>query len=188
MTHFLSTQQQLQSKGDLSVQLHIYSCHKVGYLKRIFGHTTLTLNSIRMEQMEQIIFLLIFLGFLLILIITVYCNWKQREQRRNAANHTACGDNIDPDARVEVEDSNAYYSTDYEAGPGTSRTDYNPYYEWKKLFSMQYEIEKYIFGKEKCCFHEIALTKLIFVSIDGLFRFEKWAQSDVQLSTACCEQ
>ena len=79
--------------------------------------------------MEQIIFLLIFLGFLLILIITVYCNWKQREQRRNAANHTACGDNIDPDARVEVEDSNAYYSTDYEAGPGTSRTDYNPYYE-----------------------------------------------------------
>ena len=133
MTHFLSTQQQLQSKGDLSVQLHIYSCHKVEYLKRIFGHTTLTLNSIRMEQMEQIIFLLIFLGFLLILIITVYCNWKQREQRRNAANHT-CGDNIDPDARVEVEDSNAYYSTDYEAGPGTSRTDYNPYYEWKKNF------------------------------------------------------
>ena len=53
---------------------------------------------------------------------------------------------------------------------------------------MQYEIEKYIFGKEKCCFHEIALTKLIFVSIDGLFRFEKWAQSDIQLSTACCEQ
>ena len=53
---------------------------------------------------------------------------------------------------------------------------------------MQYEIEKYIFGKEKCCFHEIALTKLIFVSIDGLFRFEKWAQSDVQLYTACCEQ
>ena len=58
----------------------------------------------------------------------------------------------------------------------------------EKKISMQYEIEKYIFGKEKCCFHEIALTKLIFVSIDGLFRFEKWAQSDVQLSTACCEQ
>ena len=38
------------------------------------------------------------------------------------------GDYIDPDQRMEVEDSNAYYSSDYE--PGTSRTtDNNPYYE-----------------------------------------------------------
>ena len=34
----------------------------------------------------------------------------------------------DPDPRMEIEDSNAYYSSDYEAG--TSRTtDNNPYYE-----------------------------------------------------------
>ena len=40
------------------------------------------------------------------------------------------GEYSDPDARMEVEDSNAYYSSDYEAGTGTSRTmDNNPNYE-----------------------------------------------------------
>ena len=34
------------------------------------------------------------------------------------------------DPRAEVEDSNAYYSSDYEAGTGTSKTtDNNPDYE-----------------------------------------------------------
>ena len=37
------------------------------------------------------------------------------------------GDYVDPDPTVEVEDTNDYYSSDYEAG--TSRmTDNNPYY------------------------------------------------------------
>ena len=40
------------------------------------------------------------------------------------------GYNFDPDPRMEVEDTNDYYSSDYEAGTGTSRTtDNNPYYE-----------------------------------------------------------
>ena len=40
------------------------------------------------------------------------------------------GDYYDPDQRMEVEDTNAYYSSHYEAGTGTSRTmDNNPYYE-----------------------------------------------------------
>ena len=35
-----------------------------------------------------------------------------------------------PDPRMEVKDNNAYYSSDYEAGAGRSRTtDNNPYYE-----------------------------------------------------------
>ena len=38
------------------------------------------------------------------------------------------GDYFDPDQRMEVEDTNDYYSSDYEAG--TSRTtDNNPHYE-----------------------------------------------------------
>ena len=40
------------------------------------------------------------------------------------------GDYYDPNPRMEVEDTNAYYSSDYEAGTGMSRTtDNNPYYE-----------------------------------------------------------
>ena len=40
------------------------------------------------------------------------------------------GDYFDPDQRMEVEDTNDYYSSDYEAGTGLSRaTDNNPYYE-----------------------------------------------------------
>ena len=40
------------------------------------------------------------------------------------------GDYSDPDPRMEVEDTNDYYSSDYEAGTGRSRvTDNNPYYE-----------------------------------------------------------
>ena len=40
------------------------------------------------------------------------------------------GDYSDPDPKMEVKDSNAYYSSDYEAGTGGSRaTDNNPYYE-----------------------------------------------------------
>ena len=40
------------------------------------------------------------------------------------------GDYFDPDPRMEVEDTNDYYSSDYEAGTGRSKTtDNNPYYE-----------------------------------------------------------
>ena len=75
------------------------------------------------------------LGVLLLLIAILLCIFKQRmAKRRTAANVTKTdenatyGDYFDPDQRMEVEDSNAYYSSDYEAG--TSRTtDNNPYYE-----------------------------------------------------------
>ena len=40
------------------------------------------------------------------------------------------GDYSDTDYRVEVEDNNDYYSSDYEAGTGSNRSkDYNPDYE-----------------------------------------------------------
>ena len=38
------------------------------------------------------------------------------------------GDYFDPDPRVEVEDSNSYYSSDYETGTGRT-TDNNPHYD-----------------------------------------------------------
>ena len=71
---------------------------------------------------------------LLLLIATLLCIFKQRKARKRAAKATKYDENAtygnysDPDAKMEVEDSNAYYSSDYEAG--TSRTtDNNPYYE-----------------------------------------------------------
>ena len=71
---------------------------------------------------------------LLLLIAILLWIFKQQKARRRAVNviktdeNATYGDYFDPDPRMEVEDSNAYYSSDYEAG--TSRTtDNNPYYE-----------------------------------------------------------
>ena len=72
---------------------------------------------------------------LLLLVAVLLCIFKQRRVKmRRAANVTKTdenstyGDYFDPDQKMEVEDTNAYYSSDYEAG--TSRTtDNNPYYE-----------------------------------------------------------
>ena len=71
---------------------------------------------------------------LLLLIAILLCIFKQRKARKRAAKATKYDENAtygnysDPYAKMEVEDSNAYYSSDYEAG--TSRTtDNNPYYE-----------------------------------------------------------
>ena len=74
---------------------------------------------------------------LLLLVIAFLCVFKKRRTRRRAGKVTksdganpSYGDYSDPDQRMEVEDSNAYYSSDYEAGTGRSRaTDNNPYYE-----------------------------------------------------------
>ena len=75
-------------------------------------------------------------GCLLLLLITLLCIFKLRRAKRRAANVTKTDDNatygdyFDPDPRMEVEDTNDNYSSDYEAGTGTSRTtDNNPYYE-----------------------------------------------------------
>ena len=74
--------------------------------------------------------------FLLILIAILLCIFKKRRATMRAAvaryedENPTYGDYFDPNPRVEVEDTNAYYSSDYEAGTGTSRTtDNNPYYE-----------------------------------------------------------
>ena len=74
------------------------------------------------------------LGILFLLSVVLLCICKQRKARKRAAKVTkfdenaTYGDYYDIDARMEVEDSNAYYSSDYEAG--TSRTtDKNPDYE-----------------------------------------------------------
>ena len=76
------------------------------------------------------------LGVLLLLIVVLLCIFKQRRGRRRAADvrdedeNPTYGDYFDPDPIAEVEDSNAYYSSDYEAGTGTSKiTDINPDYE-----------------------------------------------------------
>ena len=76
------------------------------------------------------------LGVLLLLVIILLCIFKQRRAGRRAADvrdedeNPTYGDYFDPDPIVEVEDSNAYYSSDYEAGTGASRiTDNNPDYE-----------------------------------------------------------
>ena len=76
------------------------------------------------------------LGLLLLLIAVLLWIFKQRKARSRAAEVTnddenpTYGDYFDPDPRAEVEDTNDYYSSDYEAGTGLSRaTDNNPYYE-----------------------------------------------------------
>ena len=73
---------------------------------------------------------------LLLLIAILLCMFKKRRAKRRAADvrfeddNPTYGDYFDPNPRMEVEDTNAYYSSDYEAGTGTSRTtDNNPYYE-----------------------------------------------------------
>jgi len=74
---------------------------------------------------------------LLLLLIILLCIFKQRKEKRRRASEVTqddenpvYGDYSDPDPRMEVEDTNDYYSSDYEAGTGTSRTtDNNPYYE-----------------------------------------------------------
>ena len=73
---------------------------------------------------------------LFLLIAILLCMFKRRRAKRRAADvrfeddNPTYGDYFDPNPRVEVEDTNAYYSSDYEAGTGTSRTtDNNPYYE-----------------------------------------------------------
>ena len=73
---------------------------------------------------------------LLLLFIILLCICKHQKAKRRAADVTEVdenhvyGDYFDPDMRMEVEDTNDYYSSDYEAGTGTSRTtDNNPYYE-----------------------------------------------------------
>ena len=74
-------------------------------------------------------------GCLLLLLNTLFCIFKQRRASRREADATKTDDNAiygnysDPDARMEVVDTNDYYSSDYEAGTGTScTTDNNPYY------------------------------------------------------------
>ena len=78
------------------------------------------------------------LGPLLLLIAILFCIFKQRSTRRMGAakviktdENATYGDYSDPDYRMEVEDTNDYYSSDYEAGTGTSRTtDNNSCYEY----------------------------------------------------------
>ena len=71
---------------------------------------------------------------LLLLIVIVLCIFKTQKARRRAANvvktdeNPTYGDYSDPDPRMEVEDNNAYYSSDYEAG-SIRTTDNNPNYE-----------------------------------------------------------
>ena len=73
------------------------------------------------------------LSLIILLLLILVCIYKQRRTKggsetvtRDDVNPTY-GDYVDPDPTVEVEDTNDYYSSDYEAG--TSRmNDNNPYY------------------------------------------------------------
>ena len=73
----------------------------------------------------------------LFLLFVLLCFFIQRKAKRGSVTENSIkfdenpvyGDG-DGDPRMEVEDLNDYYSSDYEAGTGTSRTtDNNPYYE-----------------------------------------------------------
>ena len=71
----------------------------------------------------------------LLLLIALLCIFKQRKRttKREADvtdddENPTYGDYFDPDPRVEVEDSNSYYSSDYETGTGRT-TDNNPHYD-----------------------------------------------------------
>ena len=77
-------------------------------------------------------------GFVFLSLFILLCIFKQRKTRRRAAanmtrsnvdENPVYGVYFDTDPRMEVEDTNDYYSSDYEP-VGTSRTtDNNPYYE-----------------------------------------------------------
>ena len=75
--------------------------------------------------------------FLLLLFFILLCFFIQRRAKRRREEEATIddenpvyGDYFDLDPRMEVEDSNDYYSSDYEAGTGTSRTtDTNSFYE-----------------------------------------------------------
>ena len=75
----------------------------------------------------------------LFLLFVLLCFFIQRKAKRGSVTENSIkfdenpvygdGDG-DGDPRMEVEDRNDYYSSDYEAGTGTSRaTDNNPHYE-----------------------------------------------------------
>ena len=74
----------------------------------------------------------------LFLLFVLLCFFIQRKAKRGGSvtensikfdENPVYGDG-DGDPRMEVEDRNDRYSSDYEAGTGTSRaTDNNPYYE-----------------------------------------------------------
>ena len=70
---------------------------------------------------------------LFILIAIFCCIFKQRRREADVIDedeNPTYGNYFHPNPRVEVVDSNTYYSSDYEAGTGTSRTtDNNPLYE-----------------------------------------------------------
>ena len=88
------------------------------------------------SQTGVIVIVIVMASILFLLFAILFCILKQRKTRNRAANviktdeNATYGDYSDPDPRMEVEDTNDYYSSDYEAGTGTSRTtDNNPYYE-----------------------------------------------------------
>ena len=73
---------------------------------------------------------------LLLLIAILLCIFKQQKAKRRAIAdvrgedvNPTYGDYFDPDPRMEVEDTNAYYSSDFEAGRSRA-TDNNPYDEY----------------------------------------------------------
>jgi len=75
-------------------------------------------------------------SLLVLLLVVLLCIVKRRRNRRNAADVTSSDENpvygtyFDPNPIAEVEDTNAYYSSDYEIASGRSRaTDNNSNYE-----------------------------------------------------------
>ena len=72
----------------------------------------------------------------LLLLVILFCIFKKREAKLRAAAEVTQDDEnpvygvyFNPNPRMEVEDNNDYYSSDYEP-VGTSRaTDNNPLYE-----------------------------------------------------------
>ena len=74
---------------------------------------------------------------LVLILLAAFCIFNQRQTQPQGRQDEPCidvnpvyGDYEIPDPIAEVEDTNDYYSSDYEAESGTSRTtENNPYYE-----------------------------------------------------------
>ena len=81
----------------------------------------------------EIVITLSLLALILLLLILLFALKHLRTKTRSVEQtrveiNQVYGDYVDPDPTVEVEDTNAYYSSDYEAGK-SRMTDNNLYYQ-----------------------------------------------------------
>ena len=113
------------------------SIHNISIRSWQISHTLMSSLSAGIPAVVVAVSVSTSLLFLLLLFILLLCFFIQRRAKRRREEEATIddenpvyGDYFDLAPRMEVEDSNDYYSSDYEAGTGTSKTtDTNSYYE-----------------------------------------------------------